>query len=109
MAENKMGNISDKKLKKEIESGKRSYPFESLTKIEMKELVSLIKSHGFIAELNGTILTTNRKDIHDLYIEEYVVRKVRILAGILESNKKEKKGSPNKWKKRGGKKDNRFF
>jgi len=98
-----MGQIPQKQLKKEILSGHRSHPVDKMTLIEMQELVFLIKKDGGVAELNGTILTTNRMDLHYLYLIEYIVKKF----DALSSNKKIKKGSPNKWKK-GNRKDYRY-
>jgi len=70
--------LSDKQLKREIKKGKRSTFFGAMTSLEMYELVDLINNNGGVATLNGTILSTNRPDLHDEFVGEYVIRKMSV-------------------------------
>jgi len=74
----RLGNISNEQLKKEIFSGKRSSPLDAMTEIETQELVNIIRDEGGIAIMNGTILQTNREDLHNKYVSEYVLRKITL-------------------------------
>lgn len=79
----RIGDISDKKLLKEINEGKRSKCGGELTEIEINEMVNLLKESGAFVTLNGLKLRTNRADLFNEYLGEYIFRKVAIGAPLL--------------------------
>lgn len=80
---NRIGNISDKKLLKEIREGKRSSCTGELTQIEIEEIVNLLEKAGAFVELKGDKLRTTGADLFKKYLGEYIFRKLEIGAPIL--------------------------
>lgn len=80
---NRIGNISDKKLLKEIREGKRSSCTGELTQTEIEEIVDLLEKAGAFVELKGNKLRTNGSDLFKKYLGEYIFRKLEIGAPIL--------------------------